>query len=174
LPRYTLIPALALSPLALAACQAHIPAADAPRAAAELRRADGTAAGSVTATAEGTGIRITLRATGMQPGERGVHVHMTGACEAPGFASAGGHWNPGGAAHGLEGAPGHHAGDMPNLVVGSNGTGEMSYTIEGASLAQMMDADGAAFVVHAERDDQMTDPSGNSGARIACGVFAAD
>ena len=93
--------------------------------------------------------------------------------EPPKFASAGGHWNPAARQHGLDNPQGHHAGDMPNLTVAADGTGKLQYTLAGATLAGLLDADDSAFVVHAMRDDQKTDPSGMSGDRIACGVFKA-
>ena len=89
------------------------------------------------------------------------------------FESAGGHWNPGSTQHGLENPKGAHAGDMPNLTAADDGTGSLTFTLKGGTMAQLLDADGSAFVVHAGQDDQKTDPSGNSGDRIACGVFAA-
>ena len=139
---------------------------------APLRKADGTPAGAATATVLPSGrISITVAVLGISPGPHGVHVHTTGAC-TPTFAAAGGHWNPGGATHGLEGAPGQHAGDMPNITVNADGTGTLTYLLDpAATLAGLQDADGSAFVVHAGPDDQVTDPAGNSGDRIACGVF---
>lgn len=140
-------------------------------ATATLRMADGTAAGSATATPTAEGIAITVSVNGIPAGPHGVHVHMTGKCEAPKFETAGGHWNPASTQHGLDNPKGSHAGDMPNLTAADDGTGNLNYTLKGATLAQLLDADGAAFVVHAGQDDQKTDPSGNSGDRIACGVF---
>ena len=109
----------------------------------------------------------------IDPGDHGVHVHTTGSCEAPTFESAGGHWNPESQTHGLEDPAGQHAGDMPNLTVAEDGTGTMDYQLVGGTFEGLLDADGSAFVVHADPDDQMTDPSGNSGDRIACGTFSA-
>jgi len=143
-------------------------------AVATLQTADGQPAGTATATASGDQVQIALSVQNMTPGEHGVHVHMTGACDAPKFTTAGGHWNPSEQMHGLEDPEGQHAGDMPNLVVAEDGTGSLEYTLAGgATFEGMMDADGSAFVVHAMRDDQMTDPSGDSGDRLACGVFQA-
>jgi Cu-Zn family superoxide dismutase len=172
--------------LALAACsndaeapaaqdepeRAYMAADSAPATAqALLKTADGKDAGSVTATQEEGGIRLAIKATGMSAGEHGIHVHMTGKCEGPKFESAGGHWNPMGAKHGLNNPQGQHSGDMPNLVVASDGSGRMDYLLDEAQLDQMLDADGAALVIHAKADDQKTDPSGDSGDRLACGVF---
>lgn len=147
--------------------------APAKRAVATLQTADGRPAGSVSASETAGGLAIALNAQGLTPGEHGVHVHTTGRCEPPKFASAGGHWNPAARQHGLDNPQGHHAGDMPNLTVAADGTGKLAYTLAGATLAGLLDADGSAFVVHAMRDDQRTDPSGMSGDRIACGVFKA-
>lgn len=141
------------------------------QAMALLATADGEQVGSVTATSAGEGVLLAIDATGMPAGLHGVHVHTTGAC-TPDFDAAGGHWNPSGESHGIEDPAGQHAGDMPNLEVGEDGSGTLEYTLGGgATFESLMDADGAAFVVHAGEDDQVTDPSGNSGDRIACGVF---
>lgn len=172
----------ALLTLGLAACGSPEPtdepdaeataAAEEPReAVAELRTAEGEPAGRATATALGEAVTISLAVENLPPGEHGVHVHMTGQCNAPTFESAGAHWNPTQQTHGLEDPPGQHAGDMPNLTVAEDGTGTLDYQLAGGTFSGLMDADGAAFVVHAMPDDQMTDPSGNSGDRIACGVF---
>lgn len=144
----------------------------AARAVAMLRTADGAAAGSATATAGADGqVMVALSVQGLPPGQHGVHVHMTGRCDAPTFESAGGHWNPTNATHGLEDPAGQHAGDMPNLTVGADGAGTLEYRLVGGAFDGLLDADGSAFVVHAGADDQRTDPSGDSGDRIACGVF---
>ena len=154
----------------------HAPetAMPAPRGAfaqADLRTADGRPVGRATAVRVGTSIRVNLAVHDLPRGTHGAHVHMVGRCEAPDFASAGGHWNPAARQHGLNSRRGAHAGDMPNLVVGANNRGSLSFTLRGGTPAGLLDTDGAAFVVHADADDQRTDPSGNSGGRIACGVF---
>ena len=141
------------------------------RAVAELRTAKGEAAGRATAAPMKDSVMLTLQVEGLPAGEHGVHVHMTGKCDGPKFESAGGHWNPGGAQHGLESPKGQHAGDMPNLVVEGNGRSTLAYELRGATFAGLLDTDGSAMIVHASADDQQTDPSGNSGDRIACGVF---
>ena len=158
------------------ATEAALNAGNAPaaeRAAADLRTASGAAAGKATAATMNGRVMLTLQVEGLPPGQHGVHVHMTGKCDAPKFESAGGHWNPADAQHGLEAPAGQHAGDMPNLVVDDNGRGTLEYELKGATFAGLMDEDGSAMVVHASADDQKTDPSGNSGDRIACGVFEA-
>jgi Cu-Zn family superoxide dismutase len=183
--RSTFLSAAALS-LALAACSspeqpaaddaaledAAIQEAEPMQAIARLVTAEGEDVGIVTATGAGEGVSITVEGTAMPPGEHGVHVHTVGLCEGPAFESAGPHWNPEMMSHGLEGEEGQHAGDMPNLTVAADGTGTLEYTLAGgATFAGLMDADGSAFMIHAMADDQVTDPSGNSGDRIACGVF---
>ena len=114
-------------------------------------------------------------ARGMSPGAHGAHIHQTGKCEGPDFKSAGGHWNPAGKEHGFDNPQGAHAGDFFNLDIGEDGTGSLQATIPGATLSDgenaLLDADGAAFVVHEGADDLKTDPSGDSGGRLACGVF---
>lgn len=150
------------------------PAADMPpmTATATLKTADGKDAGMVTAIERDGGIALAITASGMTPGEHGIHVHTTGKCDGPKFESAGGHWNPTGAKHGLSNPQGQHQGDMPNLTVASDGTGKIDYVIRDAAITNMMDADGAALIIHAKVDDQMTDPSGDSGDRMVCGVFS--
>lgn len=139
---------------------------------ADLRTGTNVPVGTVTAAAAPGGVVITVEGMAMPQGPHGVHVHTVGKCDAPDFTTAGGHWNPAGRQHGLENPAGSHAGDLPNLLVAANGRGTLTYTIQGATLAAMMDADGSAFVVHAGPDDMKSDPAGNSGGRIACGVFS--
>ena len=145
-------------------------------ATAQLQNAAGQTVGTATATQSGDSIRVRIEASAVPQGAHGAHVHMTGQCAAPGFESAGGHWNPTNQQHGKDNPAGMHKGDMPNILIGTNGGGTLEYTIAGARVAgsagAMLDADGAAIVIHAGPDDYRSDPSGNSGARIACGVFA--
>ena len=118
-------------------------------------------------------MRVSLDASKLPPGTHGAHVHTTGRCDGPDFTTAGGHWNPTGMKHGTQNPMGPHAGDLPNLIVGADGRGSVAITLPSGTMAGLMDADGAAFVIHAGADDLKTDPSGNSGGRIACGVFEA-
>lgn len=116
---------------------------------------------------------LTLVTTGVPAGAYGAHVHMVGQCDAPRFTSAGAHWNPTSRQHGRLNPQGSHHGDLPNLVVAPDGRGRLSAALQGAfdGAGGLMDADGAALVVHARPDDELTDPTGNSGDRIACAVL---
>jgi Cu-Zn family superoxide dismutase len=149
--------------------------AAAPRATAELRNAQGQPVGTATFAQVGAGVRIVLEARNLPPGDKGVHIHEAGRCEPPGFESAGGHANPGKAQHGLQNPAGPHAGDLPNIAIGPGGTGRLETTTSrmtlGSGPTSLFDADGSALVVHAGPDDHRTDPTGGSGARLACGVI---
>ena len=149
------------------------PIANGATAHATLRTLGGAEVGRATATEVAGGLRVTVDAHDLAPGEHGAHVHTIGACDPPDFTTAGGHWNPAMTKHGSLNPAGPHEGDMPNLRTGPDGRGAVGAVLPGATMAGLLDADGAALVIHAGRDDLMTDPSGNSGGRIACGVFAA-
>lgn len=163
--------------MALAGCAGTLPTAGSTgaRATAELRDANNRVVGQATFTGLSDGVRVVLEARGLPPGEHAVHVHATGTCEPPTFASAGEHFNPGNKRHGLLNSAGPHAGDLPNLTVERNGTGRLE-TFTGrvtlsAGANSLLDSDGSAVVIHAAADDFVTDPSGSSGAPIACGVI---
>lgn len=141
------------------------------RAVATVRTADGKEVGTATLLPAGDGMRLALQVTGLPAGDHGVHIHAVGKCDGPKFESAGAHWNPLKKLHGLENPQGPHAGDMPNLTVGEDGKGIVNATLPGTNVEALFDEDGAAVVVHAKQDDQKTDPSGDSGDRIACGVL---
>ena len=177
---------LALPLLALAACGSEpVNESDtmSPKGAqageivsAMLSDKDGNSMGEALIAAGNDGLMVNVMAEGMKPGTYGVHIHSVGKCDGPDFKSAEGHWNPFGKAHGLESDTGAHAGDLPNLVIAEGGTGGLSFTVKHGVMRNgegaLMDADGAAFIVHAGPDDMTSDPAGNSGDRIACGVFA--
>ncbi|HEY3065861.1 MAG TPA: superoxide dismutase family protein [Methylomirabilota bacterium] len=144
-------------------------------ATAELRDSGGQPVGTATFTEVSGGVRIVLDARGLPPGQHGVHVHAVGTCEPPAFTSAGGHFNPGQKEHGMLNPNGPHAGDLPNLTIGTDGAGRLETFSERITLTagpnSVFDADGSALVVHAGPDDFKTDPTGNSGNRIACGII---
>lgn len=142
-----------------------------PMAVAVLHDARGGAIGRATAEAVRGGLRVTIEVHGLPPGRHGTHIHSIGRCDPPGFQSAGGHWNALGAHHGTLNPAGPHMGDLPNLIVDTDGRASLAVTVPGATMAGLLDEDGAAIIVHAGPDDMLTDPAGNSGARIACGVF---
>ena len=142
-------------------------------ARAILQDASGKEVGRARLQQVGKGIKVTLQASKLAAGTHGVHIHAVGKCDAPDFASAGSHWNPTSRQHGKDNPAGMHKGDLPNIVIDSNGRGTLAFTVDGAVLGDLLDADGAAIVVHVAADDYRTDPSGNSGARIACGALSA-
>ena len=125
------------------------------------------------------GVLISVSASGISEGEHAIHIHEKGICDATGgFASAGGHFAPGGTAHGFRDAKGHHAGDMPNLFAGADGklraqVLNSAVTLGEAGEGALFDADGSALVIHGGADDYATQPSGAAGSRIACAVIAA-
>lgn len=175
----TILVLAGLSTLALAGCTktedvvVGSPTAGGARATAMLKTATGIDAGRATATEVAGGIRYTLDVKGLPAGMHGAHIHTTGRCDGPDFTTAGGHWNPTTMKHGSMNPQGPHEGDLPNLTIGSDGRGTLGVTVPGATMQGLLDADGAAIVVHAGPDDLMSDPAGNSGGRIACGVFTA-
>lgn len=151
------------------------PAVAADSATATLKDVSGNEVGKAALTNTPSGVLIRLDLTAASSGEHALHFHAVGKCEPPDFKSAGPHFNPAEAKHGLENPAGPHAGDMPNLHV--PGDGKLSIellnpmvTLSGKSA--LLDDDGAALVVHAGADDYRTDPAGNAGDRVACGIIA--
>jgi Cu-Zn family superoxide dismutase len=145
-------------------------------ATAEVRDSTGAVKARANIVEVGADLRVRVEAAGLARGAYGAHVHETGRCDPPGFTTAGAHWNPSARKHGKDNPAGMHKGDLPNLLVGTDGRGIFEVTIADAVLsggrgAILLDGDGAAVVIHAAPDDFRTDPSGNSGARIACGVL---
>jgi superoxide dismutase, Cu-Zn family len=141
-------------------------------ARATMRDAQGQELGVLTLRQTPEGVTIEGRLSGLAPGEHGFHAHAVGRCEPP-FQTAGPHWNPANKQHGEQNPQGAHAGDLLNLTVPANGIAEISVSTRGGTFdgdVALLDADGAALVLHAKADDYRTDPSGNSGDRIACGV----
>lgn len=161
--------------LALAGCESIQQLPTERLGSATLRFANGLPAGTAQLYGSGNEVSLSVALAGFNPGTRAVHLHTTGSCEAPDFTSAGGHLNPQGNEHGHENPRGPHLGDLPNATIGAGGGGTLSATLRGtraAVLSAIFDADGTAIVVHAGPDDYRTDPSGNSGERVACGVFS--
>ena len=144
-------------------------------ATADLKNAAGQSIGSATFTEVSGILRIVVEVKGLPPGPKAVHIHAVGKCEGPQFASAGDHFNPGKKEHGLLNPQGPHAGDLPNITIMADGTGRMETATDRVSLgvgpSALLDDDGSAIVIHASPDDFKTDPTGNSGSRIACGVI---
>lgn len=144
------------------------------RARADLKDAEGKSVGVATFQEDQDGVRVSVQVKGLPAGIHGIHIHAVGRCEAPKFASAGGHFNPGSKKHGFKSAEGSHAGDLTNMYVTSVGAiyeaVTKAVTLK-AGAASLFDADGSAIVIHAVADDYATDPAGNSGDRIACGVI---
>ncbi|OYW86138.1 MAG: hypothetical protein B7Z20_07875 [Sphingobium sp. 32-64-5] len=164
------------APKETAPAQTGNEAAAAPASALTvLKDASGKEVGTAQFVQQDGGVSVDVAAAGLTPGLHGTHVHMTGKCDGPDFKTAGGHWNPTEHQHGLENPQGSHKGDLPNMDVAADGTGAVRFVIPGAVLTgganALLDSDGAALVVHAGPDDMKTDPAGNSGDRVACGVI---
>jgi Cu-Zn family superoxide dismutase len=147
-----------------------------PSAVAHLADSGGRVVGNAVFLQDGGNVRILLDVAGVTPGSKAVHIHEVGLCEAPSFESAGGHFNPGKAHHGIGTRQGPHAGDLPNIVVDATGKGHLEFTNKhvtvkkGNSPRSLLSGKGTALILHAEADDMHSDPEGGSGARLACGV----
>lgn len=143
-------------------------------ATADLIDTTGKSVGSATITATGDSHMLQLNVSGIEAGEHGMHLHAVGSCDTPDFTSAGSHLNPHDKQHGRDNPQGSHLGDLPNITAGADGNATISAPLNAprAELEQyIFDTDGTAIVVHATADDYRTDPTGNSGGRIACGVL---
>ena len=172
--RLTTFGALAAAVVAATAVGLTAPAqatfvAGADRARATIVDTGGAPIGFALLTEDGDGrVHVNVKVSGLEPGLHGIHVHAVGSCGAN-FAAAGGHHNP------LTQPHGSHAGDLPNLVVNADGRGRLNATITGftlsASATGAFDGDGSSIIVHAAPDDFVTQPTGNSGGRVACGVI---
>ena len=131
--------------------------------------------GTATLSPAPTGVSIALAVKGLSPGEHAIHVHGTARCEGPAFTSAGGHFNPEQKQHGINNPQGPHAGDMPNFTVDSTGRSSATVVAPGVTLGDdprsVFTGGGTALVIHEKADDMKSDPAGNAGARVACGVI---
>ena len=166
------MPRLASAAAGLAAVLAiALPAQAQESATATLNDPEGAALGEAMVTETPHGLLIELVVSGLSPGEHAFHIHETGDCSAADFTSAGGHFNPDGHAHGYLDPEGIHAGDLPNIFADDAGIAHVQTVAAGLTLADLFDADGSAFVIHAGADDYVSQPSGAAGGRVACGVI---
>ena len=158
------------------AAAAEAPAEALPRAKAILINSEGKEIGAAVFQEADGGVWVELKVSGLPPGPHAFHIHSAGLCDPPDFKSAGPHFNPYHKKHGQQNPEGPHSGDLPNLTVDAEGTGSLNVLAPGVTLAgegenSLFHPGGASLVIHASPDDNTTDPAGNAGARIACGVI---
>jgi Cu-Zn family superoxide dismutase len=175
--KHLFFPALAVGALALALSPSTVYAKAKPPVTVTLKTAQGDDAGTAVLKQEKNYVMLKLDVKGLPPGEHGIHVHAVSKCDPPDFKTAGPHFNPDQKKHGINNPEGHHNGDVPaNLTVKADGTDKVSIKVPGISLDpnspnSVFANGGTSLVIHAKADDMLTDPSGNSGNRIACGVI---
>jgi Cu-Zn family superoxide dismutase len=145
------------------------------QARADIKNAEGKSVGTASLRETKDGLLMTVNAKGLPEGLHAVHIHSVGKCEGPAFTSAGPHFNPMNKKHGLKNPAGPHAGDLPDMYVERNGAGRYEVLLDSITLGSgetsIFDADQSAIIIHVTADDNITDPTGNSGDRIACGVI---
>ena len=164
----------AAAALLLSACATTTNMSSEPLATAMMVSSTGAQLGTATLLENGNSLSMSIEVAGLPAGSHGFHLHTTGSCERPDFQSAGGHLNPAGKSHGIYSPNGAHLGDLPNLTVSDSGTAAQTFSLVGNladSEAAIFDADGTAVMIHAGPDDYRTDPAGDAGSRIACGVL---
>lgn len=166
--------AILLASLALAGCATASTADNEVLGSAELRQANGLPAGTASLVAVGSSLALDVAVSGVPAGTRGFHLHTTGQCTPPDFQSAGGHLNPSGNQHGSANPAGPHLGDLPNIRIEPHGITRTRFPLDGERdelLSRIFDVDGTSVMIHAQQDDYVTDPTGNAGGRIVCGVM---
>ena len=145
------------------------------QARADIKNAEGKSVGSASLRETKDGVLMTVNIKGLPQGLHAIHVHSVGKCEGPAFTSAGPHFNPINKKHGLKNTAGPHAGDLPDMYLEKNGTGRYEVLIDSMTLGSgetsIFDADGSTIIIHVTADDNITDPTGASGDRVACGVI---
>lgn len=144
--------------------------------ATSILDANGKGIGTAELTETTSGVKIRIVLSGLKPGKKAIHFHEVGKCEPPNFTTAGSHLNPSKKEHGFDNPKGYHAGDLPNLTVSKDGSVDLeiispNVTLEKGKKNSLIDEDGSALIIHEGPDDYVTDPSGNSGDRIACGII---
>lgn len=172
------VAALFAAALVGAACTRYVrvaePGPSSQSARAELRNTAGQSVGTATLTQTPLGVLLTAQLSNLPPGTHAFHIHAVGLCQAP-FTTAGPHFNPANRQHGFLNPSGMHQGDLPNVIIPESGSAQVDVFLPGVSLATgssaLLDADGASLVLHAGADDYLSDPAGNAGSRIACGVI---